>query len=343
MEQKTQSDLSSADLLIARFLGETASADECRQLENWINETPENRVYFKQMKALWDSSYLAGDQVERSLESSMKKLQRSPMRLLSQLQKIAAVLFLPLLLGSILLFFQYKQQTPSQSAWIQTSSPFGSLSKIELPDGSKVWLNTGSSLSYPVRFDGSDRTVKLEGEAYFEVVSDPSNPFEVQTATCSVTATGTRFSIMAYKGMATHQVTLAEGKVKVGNLPNKREIHLKANQNLRLNVSTGQASLEEADAYKYFAWKDGRIIFRNDRLSDIADRLSLQYNTDIEIQGDISELRFRATFENETLTEVLNLLKLASPFVYEEQSPQYQADGSFSRRKIILQATSNQK
>ena len=345
MEHYSNTEHPSVDLLIARVLGDTATADECQQLENWIVEADENLAYYKQSKALWDTSLHMDTALEKSLESVLTQIKPSPAkrRILPILQKIAAVFFLPLLLGTLVLLYQLQENRISSSSWIQTTAAFGSLSQLQLPDGTKVWLNTGSTISYPEKFTSGERTIKLKGEAYFEVTSDVKNPFVVQTDHFTVTATGTRFNIMAYKELTNCQVTLAEGKVAVGGMKNTSEILMRPNQNLRIDVSKGQTSLEDVDAYKFFSWKDGKIIFRNDRLGDIANRLSLQYNADIEIQGDIKDLRFRATFENETLGEVLTLLKLASPFVYEEHAPQYLADGTFTKRKIIIKATTNQK
>ncbi len=345
MEHYSMSEAASVDLLIARFLGNTATSDECRQLESWMAENDENLRYFKESKAFWDSALHPNLDVEKSLDAALKQINPKPARrkILPLLQRIAAVLFIPLLLGSMFLLFQTRQHSDSANNWIQTTSAFGAMSQLQLPDGSKVWLNSGSTISYPEKFAAGERIVKLNGEAYFEVSADIKKPFTVQTRHFDVTATGTRFNVMAYKELATNFVTLAEGKVTVSTSRGKSEYPLKPNQNLRFDVLNGHTSMEETDAYKFFAWKDGKIIFRNDRLSDIANRLSYQYNAEIEIAGDIKDLRFRATFENETLSEVLALLKLASPFVYEEQAPQYQDDGTFTKRKIIIKPASNQK
>lgn len=103
-----------------------------------------------------------------------------------------------------------------------------------------------------------------------------------------------------------------------------------------------QVKIETGDTYKHFAWKDGKLVFRNDNISEVARRISLQYNIDIEIKGEeIKKYRYRATFENEPLGELLRLLKLSSPIEYSEIKPKALPDGTFSKRKIIIFSTAN--
>jgi len=229
----------------------------------------------------------------------------------------------------------------AEETFTTTTAAFGSVSAFELQDGSLVWLNSGSSLRVPQKF-GETRRVALTGEAYFEVRSDASSPFVVSTEGFSVRATGTMFHVMAYEGQRP-SVSLAEGKVTVNigdAAGNGKEMVMVPGQHLSLTENGSEYIIERGDVYKYYSWKDGRLIFRNDLLSDIMQRISLQYNVDIEITDrEIMKNRYRATFDEETLTEVLDLLRLASPFEYREIAPVGQPDGSFTKRKIIISSS----
>jgi ferric-dicitrate binding protein FerR (iron transport regulator) len=223
---------------------------------------------------------------------------------------------------------------------------FGTFSLLELPDGSKVWLNSGSSLRYPDKFSSDNRTVYLIGEAYFEVHSDKTMPFFVNTPYFTVKATGTKFSVRAEKKFLRPSVTLIEGKVAVEK-PNKgAEANLIAdlipNQHMTYDTLNGHFTIQTEDTYKYVAWKDGKLVFRNDNICEVARRISLQYNVDIEIKGEqIKNYRYRATFEDEPLGELLRLLKISSPIDYQEIKQKELPDGTFSRRKIIISSTNN--
>jgi ferric-dicitrate binding protein FerR (iron transport regulator) len=257
------------------------------------------------------------------------------------LQRIAAVLTIPLIIALVVMhYLQYRADRQEENSYVTTTAAFGSISSFELKDGSRVWLNAGSRLEVPIMF-GDTRYVKLSGEAYFEVQSDRSSPFVVSVDGFSVEATGTCFNVMAFEGQPP-SVTLAEGIVTV-HLEQQKDwpgiIELRPGQHLAM-AEKGSVDIDEGDVYKYYSWKDGKLIFRNDLLADIMTRISLQYNVDIEIADpSILNNRYRATFDEETLTEVLDLLKLASPFEYREIPATIQPDGSFSKRNIIINSS----
>jgi ferric-dicitrate binding protein FerR (iron transport regulator) len=257
-------------------------------------------------------------------------------------QRIAAVLFIPLLIA---LFWLYPTKgfkgTNQNVTYNKVVAAFGTFSMLELPDGSKVWLNSGSTFRYPDKFDNQNRTVYLIGEAYFEVHSDENVPFFVNTPYFTVKATGTKFNVRAEKNFRSPSVTLIEGKVAVQKKTKGKQsglvAQLKPNQNMTYDTLTNFVKIDTEDTYKHVSWKDGKLVFRNDNVSEVARRISLQYNVDIEIKGnEIKKYRYRATFENEPLSELLRLLKISSPIDYTEVKPKALPDGTFSKRKIII-------
>ncbi|MFN8209087.1 MAG: DUF4974 domain-containing protein, partial [Bacteroidales bacterium] len=174
-----------------------------------------------------------------------------------------------------------------------------------------------------------------------EVHSDTVSPFIVETPYFTVKATGTRFNVRSRARQDHPSVTLLEGKVQVqkindGKRKNPSSI-LRPNQLLVMDTLSGSLHISEEDTYRHVAWKDGKLVFRNDPLREVVSRINQQYNADIVIEGEsLKELRYRATFSNESLDEILRLLKLSSPIEYREIKPAMQPDGTFTKRKIII-------
>lgn len=331
------------DLLIARYLGGTATTDEVGKFEDWIRESQENRIYFDQVRNIWESSYESRLSPENALSSIFGKQEKPPRRKSIQYiwQKIAAVLIIPLILGTIWLLINRTKQTVPESGYQTISSVFGTVTTVQLPDGSQVWLNSGSVLKFPRIFNSNSRQVELTGEAFFKVQADKSSPFIVRTNYFDVEATGTQFNVLAFKDAEYPSIVLSEGKLQVDlkqqdGKPGK-SVYMLPDQHLTVNRMNAEYSLVYVDVYKYYAWKDGKMVFRNDPLSEVAYRMSLQYNADVLIKGnDIRKFRYRATFQNESLGEVLELLKLSSPIGYKVIGQKIQADGTYSRKKVIL-------
>jgi ferric-dicitrate binding protein FerR (iron transport regulator) len=345
--KQNKSDLEHIDQLIFKYTEGKITDDEMHLLENWVGESPANQKYYIKLRNLLDNSKALNVNPGVALEKVLERIfpRKQAGRLIPMLIKLAAVLFIPLLISSLVLlnnFIESKQEIKLK--WITLKAPFGSVSSFYLDDGSKVWLNAGSEIRFPDKFSTSDRIVKLSGEAYFEVKSNPATPFIVETDRFSVKATGTRFNVMSYPGQKP-SVTLAEGFVNVILQHDNQvtgNIQLKPDQHLSFDPETTLTDIEQGDAYKHYSWKDGKLIFRNDQMADIMQRISLQYNVDIEIfDKSLLQNRYRATFEDELLTDMLDLLKLASPFQYREIPQVKLPDGSYTRKRIIINSSTS--
>ena len=338
------------NLIIVTYLSGKATDDEISQLEDWIKLSTQNREYYLQVKIVWESS---GNQfnpsaisTEKALLNVMRQIGNQQPDFWHYWQKVAAILIIPLIVGGLAWVGLHGFDSKSDSAIVynEVTAAFGTRSALKLADGSKVWLNSGSSLTYPDKFINHKRIVKLVGEAYFEVQSDVSRPFIVETKSVSVTATGTKFNVDAYNQGNKIKVSLASGKVSVKKFGEETNASIIAtltpNQNLVYDLETDQKVIENEDVYKYIAWKDGKLIFRNESLSQIAYKISQLYNVDIELQGkNLDEYKFRATFQEESLGEILKLLKLSSPIDYREIKRSPLPDGSFPKKKIIIFST----
>ena len=344
MKNMSTDDSNTIDTLIVIYLEGKASQDEILKLESWVQESDENKAHFRQFKNLWEATIELPVSADKALTKVLRQINSGQKRInfWQILQRVAAILFIPLVI-SLLWLNTARNSGITNSAIIynKTVAAFGTFSILQLPDWSKVWLNSGSSLRYPDKFIRGNRTVELVGEAYFEVHSDKSKPFFVNTPYFTVKATGTKFNVRTEDKFRTPSVTLVEGKVAVqkkdSDNMNTLISDLNPNQHLIYDTLTGQVSIQTEDTYKHVAWKDGKLVFRNDNISEVARRISQQYNVDIEIKGEkIKQYRYRATFEKEPLDELLRLFKISSQIDYKEVKPKVLPNGNFSRRKIII-------
>ena len=339
-----KTDQAEIDRLIQKYASGDISRHQMQVLGNWAKENDSNLKYYRQFRKIFDNNLPHAIQTGTALENVLARIEEKNKgkRIVFILQRIAAVLFIPLVISILLyLFIHHERNQDAEIRYRTITSAFGSVCSFDLNDGSRVWLNSGSSLQVPERFAKDERLVRLSGEAYFEVKSDRSSHFIVETWNFSVEATGTRFTVMSYINQ-TPSVTLAEGRVTVHTLLENRNLEnipMLPGQHLSIDLNNKGIILEQGETYKYYSWKDGKLVFRDDLLANVMQRISLQYNVDIEIADQsILQNRYRATFENESLTEVLDLLKLASPINYREIDPVSLPDGSYSHKKIIITA-----
>lgn len=208
--------------LITGYLSGNTNKEDTERLVAWIKESPDNLRYYQRLKNIWQVSHPAFGadtiQVASANEKMMSRI--TPVkwyesRFIRYWQYAAAILLLPLVVFSSYLFISNQRTEYSQVAYQEVFAPYGTHSRVNLPDGSLVWLNAGSSLKYPTVFDWDKRQVELSGEAYFEVESDPEHPFIVQTDGVEVSAVGTAFNVEAYRNDSIVAVTMAIGKVNV--------------------------------------------------------------------------------------------------------------------------------
>ena len=199
---------SDIEIIISRYLSKEATPEEIKVLDDWISATPENYRSFLSQKNVWEVSHPAFNPEEIDVDNAHRKVMeqilhpnqpvsvRPKLSFLHYWQQVAAILLLPLLILSAYLYFKPASQIAE--TYQELFTPYGTWSVVNLPDGSKVWLNAGSSLKYPTQFNDKQRVVSMQGEAYFEVESDKEHPFIVKTKQLTVEATGTAFNVNAY-------------------------------------------------------------------------------------------------------------------------------------------------
>lgn len=189
-------------------------------------------------------------------------------------------------------------------------TPMGGEYQLVLPDGSKVWLNSGSTLRFPTSFVGSERIVELKGEAYFDITKNSKMPFLVRTNNAmDIKVLGTQFNIMAYDDEKNINTTLIEGSVEV--LKGLGKTMLKPGQEAVLNKGSGNIKVSIADLEQAIAWKNGYFIFSNENIESIMRKVSRWYNVDVIYEGNLSNKDFVGTISrNKNVSELLKMLEL---------------------------------
>nr|WP_281501010.1 FecR domain-containing protein [Cellulophaga sp. F20128] len=229
----------------------------------------------------------------------------------------------------------------------EVRAAYGTKTKFVLNDSTVVWLNSGSTLRFPISFEGMDeRKVALEGEAYFEVTKNVNKPFIVDTKKLDVKVYGTSFNVNAYDDYNSLLVVLVEGKVSLlqdGNDGQKEVMVLRPNDVVSYDVDSEiLRRSRDSRLEKYTAWKEGSILFYNDPIDAVIKRLEKWYNIEIQIEdAALKEYRFTATFNNESLEQVLELLSLSSAMDYEIVMSENQSNDDSGKRKILLRTKNN--
>lgn len=221
---------------------------------------------------------------------------------------------------------------------------YGSKSKITLPDGSTVNLNSGSTLRYPAKFSRLSRNVYVDGEAFFDVRKDPKHPFYVKTGDITIKVLGTKFNVKSYSDESTIQTTLVTGSIEIYS--NKKEISeknrlltLQPNQQVTIEKKPGGLKVigdevkkaEKTESLRKFiavskkidvipivAWKDNRLVFREEKFTDLSRKLERWYDVGIEIKDpELRTALFSGVFVKESIEQALDALKIATPFRYQ--------------------------
>ena len=225
---------------------------------------------------------------------------------------VAAVLIIGLIISTT---FFYLKSDRFITGYTTIETPRGEKSKVFLPDGTEVWLNANSSISYPT-FSTSKREVKLDGEAYFKVKHDDNIPFIVSTVRCDIKVLGTEFNVMAYEMLKRNEVTLFKGRVEV-QTPEKSAV-LKVGQTF--HVSDNGQYIADANLNQTHSWVENKLNFQRIPFSELVMRLENWYDVDISYdESSLANTEFTGTFKNEeTIWQVLDALKVYMPIKYKK-------------------------
>ena len=265
--------------ILYKFFEGNASFEEEAAVKQWMEESAENRLAFLKERKLFDAMLLLGN--EEIIKNGKKRFSINLSSLRTELIKIAAVVAITLG-GS---YFYYQSSLEKELMAMQTITvPAGQRINITLVDGTNVWLNARTSLSYPVKFGKNNRQVVLDGEAYFDVTKDKSKPFIVQTDNYNVEVLGTQFDVNAYSETGEFETTLMSGSVKVASASDStQKITLKPNN--KVFLQDGKLHVTAVDDYNPYRWKEGLICFKNETFTSIMKDFEKYYGLTIQIKN----------------------------------------------------------
>jgi ferric-dicitrate binding protein FerR (iron transport regulator) len=276
--------------------------------------------------------------VSRAYDRTMDKIGRRQRKALlwNTFNRAAAILFIPLLVCTAVLFYRnnHSAESPVAETYAEVTVSPGTVMQLELPDRSHVWLNSESSLRYPVVFKGETRAVELKGEGFFHVHPNAAVPFEVTVPSgLKVVARGTEFNVKAYDDDDVNEVVLQEGVIDV--ICRSYHETVQPGEMVRLDWKNKRMSRSAVQTDEKTAWKDGRMIFRNTPMEEVFKQLSRRYNVDIQVRNPKQKSYLvRATFSSETLPQILDFLKLAAPVEWRMAKAEQNGDSTFSRQQI---------
>ena len=312
--------------LFERYMQNLASEDEIERLSRWIRN---NQLFplWLEHQVLASSSDIDDDvklrmmsfiKNEINLETESNSIysdQRIFRFKFKKWMRVAAMLFLPLFTAAGMYVYMYKAE--SSNAPLVVAVERGQKANITLPDGSKVWLNSQSKLTYTANFNLKKRELELNGEAYFEVAHNPNKPFIVHSDDLAVEALGTAFGIKAYNEDDLISSILMRGKVRV-TTPDGESI-LMPNDRIMYDKTTHKKALSTVtNATDFTGWIHNELRFENESLGEIGKTLQRIYNVEIIYASEkLKNQRYTGTLNNNSLESVLNIITLTSPISFE--------------------------
>lgn len=348
------------DILI-KFITGTCSEQEKGSVAQWQAQSAQNRKLFDDFVKLWNTSsefekvfrnvdveqeaWRFIEQInEREKIRELEKFQSLHKRVFPFWIKAAAILLIVINFGA-LTFYGLKNMSQKYDGFTEFVVPNGARSRVKLPDGTDVWLNSGSKLRYRESYNQKEREILLEGEAFFSVAKNKAKPFIVKASGLKIQALGTEFNVKSYAGEGILETTLLSGSVSVAKDQKERQsqiIYLKPSEKLIYVKKTGtlytsfdnsvqedQATatkvrikrdslfVKPIDPEPFIAWKDNRLVFRNESLAEIVVKMERWFDIKIVIKDkSLLESHFTGTIENETFLDVLRILSDTMPIEY---------------------------
>ena len=335
------------ETILVNYLQGECNDEEAARVEAWCEEGSENRKTLEQLYyTLFVGERIAVmntvdteaslDQFKSAIREKEKKAKRKSISIRWGRYATVAAAFLTGLVFAGGIAWGLLSNKLSDYEVITAA---GQRAQTVLPDGSKVWLNASSKIVYHNSLWSSDRQIDLSGEAYFEVESDKEHPFIVKTKQLTVEATGTAFNVNAYAPDHVAAVTLVKGKVAV-TLDQKKTISLSPGEKIDYNLATSLYNVNKTNTYKWCSWKDGILIFRDDPLEYVFKRLGQTYNVEFILKdAELGKYSYKATFEGESLNEILRLLEMSAPIRCKEVSNRNTNNEKFEKQRIEVSRT----
>jgi transmembrane sensor len=347
--------------LLIKYLNNKCTETELIDVLRWINADALNEDGTKWIFEDWNSWKETGtlednekftaifDKIQEEINNTQEKSRvASKTFTLSAvtlwLTRAAAVLLIPVLTFLFYTLSENRSLTGQYANHVVDSleviAPMGSRTVVQLSDGSVVQLNYGSKIKYPQFFSGDTRNVTLTGEGFFKVAHNPEKPFIVKAGNLNIKAVGTTFNIMAYADNDIIETTLVEGKVLLDQMTPDGNIKtigsMIPGQHVNFNLKTTKIQSTQGKVEKYVSWTVGKLIFEDTPMSQVTERLSRMFNVDFQVNDELDDYIYTVTLEDESLSQILDLMTIATPVVYKMLPRKKLPDGSYSKQKITI-------
>ncbi|MDZ7757965.1 FecR family protein [Rhodohalobacter sp.] len=333
--------------VIVRYLDGIVDDSDSKKLEEWLAENSENRRVLHSVSQIWKASeerlqnalieelnleedwerisdHISQSDVKEKNARVLKfKRLRKRQQFFSNLMKVAALVLVAVASGYLTL--QYapgQQQKVHQSVFNEIQTSAAERARVELGDGSRVTLNAASKLIMPETFSQSSREVELHGQAFFDIESDKNRPFRIQTRSGLIEVVGTSFDVRSYSDEDVIEVVVREGTVEVSQESDPSQ-KLIVNEGYKGSILVAENKLNlvwTEDLDSYFAWMDGRLVFKKDPLHKVFRHIERIYDIEIIYTGSdetLLEKEFSADLKTRSVKEVMDVIKMAMDIEFE--------------------------
>jgi len=329
--------------IIIKYLEGRASETEQSKLLEWLRKK-QNRARFRAHVSEWKNQLNrdifpgGGEQTWNSLQEELLKRnywrwQRS--RKIQFAFRYAAVFFFLVSVSGAIWYFTGQQPDRVRKAHTNIIAQSGQVSRIELPDGSMVWLNAGSTISYNNAFSYQNRDITLLGEAYFDVARDEALPLIVNCNGLQVKVLGTKFSASAYLEDSTVDVVLEEGSVALSPPGDETfQYRLQPGELGRFMKQARELTVTRVNTRMYTAWREGMISIFDQPLKKVAERLEKRYDQKFEVDEEVKDIHYTFTIKNESLDKIIRLMEKITPVKAIQREDIIRFEKETSRKEV---------
>lgn len=296
--------------LLRKYISGIATDEEKEKVVMWIKENDDNFNEYMRQRRLYDIEIWTSDIIKKDNVLDVKKKYR---KYILEFGKIAAIVALTLAFS-----YYTTKYTRSESDMQSISVPAGQRAELLLSDGTKVWVNSMSTLYFPSHFDGDYRTVKLDGEAYFDVTTNKNKPFIVETNKYNVKVLGTEFNIIAYSVDSIWETSLIEGRVEVMKVGQLHGEGVVMRPNTKLQLVDNKLLSSEIENKSYYRWCEGLICFNDISVPDLFRKFERYFDVKIVLKNkNLENDRFTGKLRTcDGIEHALKVLKMNRDFSY---------------------------
>lgn len=313
--------------IMIRYLQDVCTPEERALFETWLQGSEQNRNLFYETKVLWFAAkidqYGSPQQLSNALDRFSENRQVSDRQRKRKIY-LQWIRYAAIFAGTVIvwLFMLLSPSKKSQENLITASVAQTDSSKlVVLSDGTQVWLNSNSSITYPSQFSNEKRLVTLKGEAYFDVTHDTSHPFIIQTPNIRIKVLGTSFNVQAYPGEKKTEAVLVKGSIAIGDSVGNNLAVMKPGQMVRFEKNNHKLTIQEVNPDTYTGWRYGQITLTAASITTIVNKLTEIYQVRFSVAPTLSDTTlYNFTFsKKKTVTEVMDMLSFVAPIRYQKQ------------------------